>query len=234
MLHRRRPTPATSAYLRALALAGLPVATHLPLMANSDHANFAAHGIPAPRLMLMTIDRRAASSCSAPRNGVWSDRASGSNGKQPTADRQRRGRNGIVQFERNPQGNRRQARRPGSRALQLTTTFEGALMSDGSVPEAARALFGSWRMPMRARSGSPPSSSRWGIIRRREQTEVAAPLHRMPRGGFSKSPDTPASRPRPTAACRRGHAARRVRFPARSRDRRLRAPRPRAARPAGW
>jgi aminopeptidase YwaD len=28
------------------ALAGLPIATHLPLMANSDHANFAAHGIP--------------------------------------------------------------------------------------------------------------------------------------------------------------------------------------------
>jgi hypothetical protein len=33
------------------ARAGLPVATHLPLMANSDHANFAAHGIPAVRLI---------------------------------------------------------------------------------------------------------------------------------------------------------------------------------------
>jgi hypothetical protein len=33
------------------AQAGLPVATHLPLMANSDHANFAAHGIPAARLI---------------------------------------------------------------------------------------------------------------------------------------------------------------------------------------
>jgi aminopeptidase YwaD len=33
------------------ALAGLPIATHLPLMANSDHANFAAHGIPAMRLL---------------------------------------------------------------------------------------------------------------------------------------------------------------------------------------
>lgn len=33
------------------ARAGLPVATHLPLMANSDHANFAAHGIPAVRLL---------------------------------------------------------------------------------------------------------------------------------------------------------------------------------------
>jgi aminopeptidase YwaD len=33
------------------ALAGLPIATHLPLMANSDHANFAAHGIPAIRLL---------------------------------------------------------------------------------------------------------------------------------------------------------------------------------------
>jgi aminopeptidase YwaD len=33
------------------ALAGLPIATHLPLMTNSDHANFAAHGIPAVRLI---------------------------------------------------------------------------------------------------------------------------------------------------------------------------------------
>jgi aminopeptidase YwaD len=32
-------------------LAGLPITTHLPLMANSDHANFAAHGIPAIRLL---------------------------------------------------------------------------------------------------------------------------------------------------------------------------------------
>ena len=30
---------------------GLSLATHLPLMANSDHANFAAHGIPALRLI---------------------------------------------------------------------------------------------------------------------------------------------------------------------------------------
>jgi hypothetical protein len=35
----------------AAARAGLPVVTHLPLMANSDHANFAAHGIPALRLI---------------------------------------------------------------------------------------------------------------------------------------------------------------------------------------
>src|SRR5215813_5465635 len=33
------------------ARADLPIATHLPLMANSDHANFAAHGIPAVRLL---------------------------------------------------------------------------------------------------------------------------------------------------------------------------------------
>jgi Zn-dependent M28 family amino/carboxypeptidase len=33
------------------SLAGLPIATHLPLMPNSDHANFAAHGIPALRLI---------------------------------------------------------------------------------------------------------------------------------------------------------------------------------------
>ena len=33
------------------AHADLPIATHLPLMANSDHANFAAHGIPAVRLI---------------------------------------------------------------------------------------------------------------------------------------------------------------------------------------
>jgi aminopeptidase YwaD len=35
----------------AAALARLPIATHLPLMANSDHANFVAHGIPAVRLL---------------------------------------------------------------------------------------------------------------------------------------------------------------------------------------
>src|SRR5260370_37599076 len=33
------------------ARADLPIATHLPLMANSAHANFAAHGIPAVRLI---------------------------------------------------------------------------------------------------------------------------------------------------------------------------------------
>ena len=32
-------------------LAGIPVGVHLPLMPNSDHANFAAHGIPALRLL---------------------------------------------------------------------------------------------------------------------------------------------------------------------------------------
>lgn len=35
----------------AAARAGFPLATHLPLMANSDHANFAAHNIPALRLI---------------------------------------------------------------------------------------------------------------------------------------------------------------------------------------
>jgi len=35
----------------ASARTGLSLSTHLPLMANSDHANFAAHGIPALRLM---------------------------------------------------------------------------------------------------------------------------------------------------------------------------------------
>jgi hypothetical protein len=33
------------------ARAGRSIATHLPLMSNSDHANFAAHGIPALRLI---------------------------------------------------------------------------------------------------------------------------------------------------------------------------------------
>ena len=33
------------------ARTSLPLATHLPLMANSDHASFAAHGIPAVRLI---------------------------------------------------------------------------------------------------------------------------------------------------------------------------------------
>jgi aminopeptidase YwaD len=40
------------AFVRASAArAGLPLATYLPLMANSDHACFAAHGIPAVRLI---------------------------------------------------------------------------------------------------------------------------------------------------------------------------------------
>ena len=40
------------AWIRATAAhADLPLATHLPLMANSDHASFAAHGIPAVRLI---------------------------------------------------------------------------------------------------------------------------------------------------------------------------------------
>ena len=36
---------------RATAQAGLSVGVHAPLMTNSDHANFAAHGIPAFRLL---------------------------------------------------------------------------------------------------------------------------------------------------------------------------------------
>jgi aminopeptidase YwaD len=40
------------AWVKATAArADLSIATHLPLMANSDHANFAAHGIPAVRLI---------------------------------------------------------------------------------------------------------------------------------------------------------------------------------------
>jgi len=35
----------------AAAKAGLPLSVHAPLMANSDHANFALHGIPAARLV---------------------------------------------------------------------------------------------------------------------------------------------------------------------------------------
>ncbi len=39
-------------FLRGAAGAvGLPLSTHLPLMRNSDHANFADHGIPAARLV---------------------------------------------------------------------------------------------------------------------------------------------------------------------------------------
>jgi Zn-dependent M28 family amino/carboxypeptidase len=34
-----------------VARTGLSLASHLPLMSNSDHANFAAHGIPALRLI---------------------------------------------------------------------------------------------------------------------------------------------------------------------------------------
>jgi len=36
---------------RISSRAGLPIATHLPLMTNSDHANFAGRGIPALRLI---------------------------------------------------------------------------------------------------------------------------------------------------------------------------------------
>ena len=40
------------AWVRDIAArTALPIAMHLPLMANSDHANFAAHGIPALRLL---------------------------------------------------------------------------------------------------------------------------------------------------------------------------------------
>jgi hypothetical protein len=39
-------------FLRAAAgTAGLPLGVHVPLMRNSDHANFAEHGIPAARLV---------------------------------------------------------------------------------------------------------------------------------------------------------------------------------------
>lgn len=34
-----------------VASIGLPIATHLPMMANSDHYNFARHGVPALRLV---------------------------------------------------------------------------------------------------------------------------------------------------------------------------------------
>ncbi len=44
--------PALGDFVRdTTAAAGIPVGVHLPLMANSDHANFAAHGIPALRLV---------------------------------------------------------------------------------------------------------------------------------------------------------------------------------------
>ena len=44
--------PAVAAFVRRVSgAAGLPVGGFLPLMTNSDHANFAAHGIPALRLV---------------------------------------------------------------------------------------------------------------------------------------------------------------------------------------
>ena len=44
--------PALAAFVRDVSVAaGLPVGVYLPLMQNSDHANFAAHGIPAMRLV---------------------------------------------------------------------------------------------------------------------------------------------------------------------------------------
>jgi aminopeptidase YwaD len=44
-------TALTSGFARLDAWVKETAATHLPLMANSDHANFAAHGIPALRLI---------------------------------------------------------------------------------------------------------------------------------------------------------------------------------------
>src|SRR3546814_6280328 len=44
--------PALAGYVaQAAQAAGVPVASWLPLMPNSDHANFARHGIPALRLV---------------------------------------------------------------------------------------------------------------------------------------------------------------------------------------
>lgn len=44
--------PALADFVRATsAVVGLPTGVHLPRMDNSDHANFAAHGIPALRLV---------------------------------------------------------------------------------------------------------------------------------------------------------------------------------------
>ena len=44
--------PALASFVReTTAAAGVPVDVHMPLMANSDHANFAARGIPALRLV---------------------------------------------------------------------------------------------------------------------------------------------------------------------------------------
>ena len=53
--------------------------------------------------------------------------------------------------------------RPVPAPLQLLTTYEGALMSDGSVPEAARAFIRFLASATRATGGSPPGSSRWTI-----------------------------------------------------------------------
>jgi Zn-dependent M28 family amino/carboxypeptidase len=53
-----RLTALTSGFARlgpflrdAAAQAGLPLGVHVPLMRNSDHANFADHGIPSVRLV---------------------------------------------------------------------------------------------------------------------------------------------------------------------------------------
>src|SRR5690606_4166171 len=44
--------PALDDFVRAATRAvGIPVATHRPMMSNSDHYNFAQHGIPALRLV---------------------------------------------------------------------------------------------------------------------------------------------------------------------------------------
>jgi ABC-type glycerol-3-phosphate transport system substrate-binding protein len=54
-------------------------------------------------------------------------------------------------------------------------------VSDGSVPEAAWAFI-RFLANADAREKWIAAKLALGIIRRREQTEVATPLHRMPRG----------------------------------------------------
>ena len=59
---------------------------------------------------------------------------------EPGTDRQGRSANGIVQHQRNPGGQSLAYAGPVPKLLQIVTNYEGALMSDGSVPEAARAF----------------------------------------------------------------------------------------------
>ena len=73
---------------------------------------------------------------------------------------------GLYNVSEIPEGKGLKLAGPVPPPLQINTTYEGALMSDGSVPEAARAFIRFLAEPERAPSGSRRSSSRCLIASR--------------------------------------------------------------------